>query len=193
MELGIRSPGGGAAAKHTDPSPSGPSPSLKIVSGEQLVKNAQKKVRSLTGGELAAMNVKMTPSRDSQLSPHSIAMDTASAAMETVEPTPRNTTVKTEQLVKQEFPASEQLDAVVQFCSESLGRGVLSMLDLRNRLLLKQTTLSGEPNEHVLSQQGVSDRLLEEGLMRCGALEVGQPCNKRLFGLAHGDPVSCEL
>ena len=197
VELGIRSPGG-AAAKHSGPSPSasGTSPTMKVVSGEQLIKNAQKRARSMSASESASVpsadlaSVKMkleplTPSRQSLPTPHSIAMETVAAPMET-DVISRSKPAKLEQQVKQEPPTSEQLSAVVEFCSEALGRGVLSLHDLRNRLLLKQTSLAGESPLHVLSQQGVSDKLLEEGLRLCGALEVGQPCDRRLFALAHG-------
>ena len=176
-------------AKHSDPAP--PSASLKVIAGEQLVRNAQKKAKSTTAVEMLLKAEQLTPSRNNPLSPHSIAMVTTTSAMETetssslpVQP------INVEQLVKQEPPSDEQLDAVVEFCSEALGRGVLSLLDLRNRLLLKQTTLASECPLHVLSQQSVSDKLLEEGLARCGAMEVGQASGKRLFALAHGDPVS---
>lgn len=183
-------------AKHGDPTPpSGPSPSLAVVSGEQLVRNAQKKAKSMTAVEMAAaMQEKaghLTPSRNSHVTPHSITMETTTAPMETDMPLPSQIqSIKTKQLVKQEPPSEEQMDAIVEFCSEALGRGVLSLIDLRNRLLLRQTTLASESPLHVLSQQTVSDRLLEEGLVRCGAVEVGKPCNKKLFALSHDDPVS---
>lgn len=206
MELGVRSPGGAAASKHADPSPCGPSPSsssVKVVSGEQLVKNAQKKAKVLAGGETMAevkkdsvatiTNSTRTPSRGNHMTPHSIAMETGNAPMEMDMSAPPTRLVRSEPQIKQEPTSSEQLEAVVEFCSEALGRGVLSLLDLRNRLLLKQTSLAGETQGHVLSQQSVSDRLLEEGLGRCGAIEVGQPCNKRLFAFTHGDPVSYSI
>jgi hypothetical protein len=91
--------------------------------------------------------------------------------------------------LRQDSPSPEQLAAVAEFCVEALGRSVLSLTDLRNRLLLKQTSLAGESPLHVLSQQGVSDHLLGEGLRHCGAVEVGQPWNKSLFALTLGDPV----
>ena len=180
--------------KHSDPTPtSAPSASLKVIPGEQLVRNAHKRAKSMTAVEMAAaMQLKaeqLTPSRNNHLSPHSIAMDTTAGAMET-DMSSSLPVQSMEQLVKQEPPSDEQLDAVVEFCSEALGRGVLSLLDLRNRLLLKQTTLASESPLHVLSQQSVSDKLLEEGLTRCRAVEVGQACGKRLFALTHGDPVS---
>lgn len=197
-QLGIRSPGGGLA-KHSDPTPpSAPSASLNVIPGEQLVRNAHKKAKSMTEVEMtASMKLKLehlTPSRNinNHLSPLSIAMETATSAMETdiSSSLPVQSINNMEKLVKQEPPSGEQLDAVVEFCSEALGRGVLSLLDLRNRLLLKQTTLASESPSHVLSQQSVSDKLLEEGLSRCRAMEVGQACGKRLFALTHGDPVS---
>ena len=175
-------------AKYGDPSPSTSSPSLKVTSGEQLVKNARKKVKSMGAGEMADVKKKLgqqTPSRDNHLVPQSIAMETDTP--------PKKQSIKLEQPVKQEPPSPEQLEAVVHFCSEALGRGVLSLADLRNRLLLKQMSLSVEGAEsqvNLLSQQSVSDRVLEEALSHCGAIEVGQPCNKRLFALSHGDAVS---
>ena len=185
IELGIRSPGGGATAKH-DPSPHSQTaaPPVKMVSGEQLVKNAQKKARSMSEGETKPHPP--TPARDSHLTPQSITMEKAAVPMET-DVIPR---IKQEQPVKQEPPSSEQLAAVAEFCTESLGKGVLSMADLRNRLLLKQTSLAGESPLHVLSQQGVSDHVLGEGLRLSGAVEIGQPWNKSLFALPHSDPVS---
>ena len=196
MELGIRSPGG--VAKHgSDPSPHSQSAGpVKLVSGEQLVKNAQKKAKSMLASETKPLPP-LTPARDSNLAPQAITMETILASMET---DMLQRQVKQEQLVQQvrqekpvinqESPSPEQLAAVADFCAEALGRGVLSLTDLRNRLLLKQTTLAGESPLHVLSQQGVSDHLLGEGLRLCGAVEVGQPWNKSLFALTHGDPVS---
>ena len=175
-------------AKHADPSPSGSSPaSLKVVSGEQLVKNAKRKAKSMSAGDVADVKTQpnqLTPSRENHLMPQSIAMETD---------TPPIQSIKTEELVKQEPPSPEQLEAVVSFCSEALGRGVLSLPDLRNRLLLKKTSLSVESQVNLLSQQGVSDRVLEEALSLCGAMAVGQPCNKKLYALSHGDPVSQEM
>ena len=154
MELGIRLPGGGVA-KHGDPALSG---QLRFMSGEQLIKNAQKMSQA-------------------------IAMETAAALKGTDAPQQ----VKPDELVK---PDPELLEALVDFCSKAVGWGVLSLREVRNRLLLKQATLARKSRTHVLTQHGVSDKLLEEGLSRCGAIEVGQPCNKRLFALSHGDPVS---
>ena len=188
MELGIRSPGGGAKQHGGDPSPhthsqqaTGP---LKMVSGEQLVRNAQKRARSMSGSEIKP-HPPPTPVRDSQhLAPQAIAMETDILQKQ----------VKQEGMDKpvsrQESPTPEHLEAVSEFCVEALGRSVLSLTDLRNRLLLKQTTLAGESPLHLLCQQGVSDHLLGEGLRHCGAVEVGQPWNKSLFALTHGDPVS---
>ena len=154
MELGIRLPGGGVA-KHGDPTLP---VQLKFMSGNQLIKNAQKMSQAL-------------------------AADTAATLMGTDAPQQ----AQPEEPVK---PDPELLEAVEDFCSKAVGWGVLSLREVRNRLLLKQATLARKARTHVLTQHGVSDKLLEEGLTRCGAIEVGQPCNKRLFALSHGDPVS---
>lgn len=187
-ELGIRSPGG--VAKHGgDPSPhaqaAGP---VKTVAGEQLVKNAQKKARSMLTVDTKPHP--QTPARDNQLMPQSITMETR---MESMEEDTRPKLERPVQPVSQESPSSEHLAVVAEFCRAALGRGVLSLTDLRNRLLLKQTSLTEGSPLHVLSQQGVSDHLLGEGLRWCGAVEVGQPWNKSLFALTHGDPVRIDM
>lgn len=85
--------------------------------------------------------------------------------------------------IKQE--ASGELEgALVAFCREALGRGVLSLSGLQNKLLLKQTSVMAG---HPLGEQGVSDSQLEEGLRLCGAVEVGQPLGIRFFALTHED------
>ena len=196
MELGIRSPGGVAKQHGSDPSPHGqPAPPIKQISGEQLVKNAQKKVKSMLSSETKP-HPPHTPARDSHLAPQAIAMETTPASMETdILKAPIKEEGSDQQFTHdkagplQDSPSPQQLAAVSEFCVEALGRSVLSLTDLRNRLLLKQTTLAGESPLHVLSQQGVSDHLLGEGLRHCGAVEVGQPWNKSLFALTHGDPV----
>ena len=195
MELGIRSPGGGAKQHSGDPSPHNqPAGPVKLVSGEQLVKNAQKRARSMSASETKP-HPPPTPARDSHLAPQAITMETMLASMETdmlqiqikqEGPGQQGTLDKP---VLQDSSSPEHLAAVADFCVEALGRSVLSLSDLRNRLLLKQTSLAGESPLHVLCQQGVSDHLLGEGLRLCGAVEVGQPWNKSLFALTHGDPV----
>ena len=196
MELGIRSPGGGAKQHGGDPSPHGqPAGPVKLISGEQLVKNAQKRARSMSASETKS-HPPPTPARDSHLAPQAITMETNLTPMETdmlqrqVKEEEPAQQVTQEKPVLQELPSPEHLAAVAEFCVEALGRSVLSLTDLRDRLLLKQTTLAGESPLHVLCQQGVSDHLLGEGLRLCGAVEVGQPWNKSLFALTHGDPVS---
>ena len=193
MELGIRSPGGVAKQHGSDSSPHGqPAPPNKQVSGEQLVKNAQKKAKSM----LPSDTKPHTPARDSHLAPQAIAMETTPVSMETdILKVPIKEEGSDQQFTdgeagpRQDPPTPEQLGAVSEFCVEALGRSVLSLTDLRNQLLLKQTALARESPLHVLSQQGVSDHLLGEGLRHCGAVEVGQPWNKSLFSLTHGDPV----
>lgn len=88
--------------------------------------------------------------------------------------------------VKQEEPNPELLEAVVHFCRETLGRGVVGLRDIRNRLLLKQGSVE---TGHPLREQGVSHTQLESGLKLCGAVEVGQPLGARLFALPHNDQV----
>ena len=196
MELGIRSPGGGAKQHGGDPSPHGqPAGPVKLVSGEQLVKNAQKKARSMSASETKP-HPPPTPVRDSHLAPQAITMETNIAPMGTdmlqrqvKEEGQAQQVTQEKTVLTQESPSPEHLAAVAEFCVEALGRSVLSLTDLRDRLLLKQTTLAGESPLHVLCQQGVSDHLLGEGLRLCGAVEVGQPWNKSLFALTHGDPV----
>ena len=193
MELGIRSPGGVAKQHGSDSSPHGQqAPPNKQVSGEQLVKKKKKKAKSMLSSETKPH----TPVRDSHLAPQTIAMETTPASMETdILKAPIKEEGSDQQFTdgeagpRQDPPTPEQLGAVSEFCVEALGRSVLSLTDLRNQLLLKQTALAQESPRHVLSQQGVSDHLLGEGLRHCGAVEVGQPWNKSLFSLTHGDPV----
>ena len=90
-------------------------------------------------------------------------------------------------IVKHEKPSTELEAALVEFCEEALGRGVLSLAAIRDKLLLKQTSVS---QGHPLREQGVSDSQLESGLRLCGAVEVGQPVGRRLFALTHGNQVN---
>ena len=90
-------------------------------------------------------------------------------------------------VVKHEKPSTELEAALVEFCEEALGRGVLSLAEIRDKLLLKQTLSS---QGHPLREQGVSDSQLESGLRLCGAVEVGQPVGRRLFALVHGNQVN---
>lgn len=104
--------------------------------------------------------------------------------------------VKKEPAVEQERPApapaqrEEPLtDAVADFCRDALGRGVIGLGDLKDKLLLKQISVgAGHP-----LQQGVSDAVLEGALGLLGAVEVGQPLGKRLFALPHNDVVTKNL
>ena len=89
--------------------------------------------------------------------------------------------------VKQEEPSQELLDALMQFCREALGRGVMALTEIKNKLLLKQASLVGE---HPLRSHGVSDSLLESALHAVGAMEVGQACGRRLFALEHTGEMS---
>lgn len=89
--------------------------------------------------------------------------------------------------VKQEHSGAELEAALVDFCAEALGRGVLSLREVQDQLLLKQTSIS--PG-HALWEQGVSAAQLESALRLCGAVEVGQPLEMRLFALTHGEKVS---
>ena len=89
--------------------------------------------------------------------------------------------------VKQEKEESQELErALVVFCQEALGRGIVAFSELRDKLLLKQTSVA---QGHPLREYGVSDEQLESGLRLCGAVEVGQPLKKRLFALTHNDRV----
>ena len=95
--------------------------------------------------------------------------------------------VKQEIPVKQEKEESEELQrTLVVFCQEALGRGIVAFSELRDKLLLKQTSVA---QGHPLREYGVSDEQLESGLRLCGAVEVGQPLKKRLFALTHNDRV----
>ena len=95
--------------------------------------------------------------------------------------------VKQEIPVKQEKEESQELErALVVFCQEALGRGIVGFSELRDKLLLKQTSVA---QGHPLREYGVSDEQLESGLRLCGAVEVGQPFKKRLFALTHNDRV----
>ena len=94
--------------------------------------------------------------------------------------------------IKQEDPSSEMLHALKAFCREALGRGILGIPELRDKLLLRQTGAGpGDP----LRAHGVPDTLLEWALASVGAVEVGQPCGRRLFALETtadpSDKVTC--
>lgn len=104
----------------------------------------------------------------------------------TSNPGPSSQSVQLPVAVKQEEPNPELLEAVVHFCRETLGREVVGLRDIRNRLLLKQGSVE---TGHPLREQGVSDTQLESGLKLCGAVEVGQPLGVRLFALPHDDQV----
>ena len=90
--------------------------------------------------------------------------------------------------VKQESSSQEQMDALVEFCTNTLGKGVLSFKDVKDRLLLLQSSTAME-GRHPLVGEGVSDSTLETALRLCGAVEVGQPCQMRLFALQQDDKV----
>ena len=109
--------------------------------------------------------------------------------------------------------------ALGQFCRNTLGRHVLALQELKEKLLLYQATAKqGDPlrcvcvcmyhvcacvcvcvmNTHIIlyrvcgRTRGVSDSLLESVLASTGAVEVGQAsgCGKHLFAmLSVGDPV----
>ena len=89
-------------------------------------------------------------------------------------------------IVKKEEPSLELMDALVELCQETIGRGVVGLSEIRDKLLLKQTSV-GEG--HPLREQGIPDGWLENGLQLCGAMEVGQPCGRRLFAFTHDDKV----
>ena len=78
----------------------------------------------------------------------------------------------------------------MQFCREALGRGVLGLPEIKNKLLLKQAGVSGE---HPLREQGISEKLLESALLAVGALEVGKMSDRRLFALEHTGEQSDEV
>lgn len=221
MELGIKSP-----ARHD--STSGGS---KVVSGEQLVKSAQKKVKSLSNSDQKEdsheskmkrprlSSAQLTPSRRATgISPQAISMDTSapvpmdtgsevvitSSEDECFSPSgplksplsPRLSALinqaagehvfQYDAQIKQEPPSSELSKSLVQFCTEALGNSVLGLQELRDKLLLKQASVE---ENHPLRLHGVPDSQLEEALSTSGAMEVGQPCNKRLFALPNGNKV----
>lgn len=90
-------------------------------------------------------------------------------------------------VVKRESPSAELEAALVEFCTEALDRGVLSLREIQDQLLVKQTSVF---SSHPLWEHGISEAQLESALRVCGAVEVGKPLGKRLFALTHGDQVT---
>ena len=224
-ELGIKSPA-------RQDSTSGGS---KVISGEQLVKTAQKKAKTLANSEnredsplMKMKPPKLTPSASAQLTPsrrstnttsHTITMDgsppvpmetgcevtMSSSEDECISPggpvkaplSPNNLSALMNQAsehqsfqfdvpVKQEPPNSDLSESLVQFCVEALGNGILGLPELRDKLLLKQASVE---ENHPLRLYGVPVSQLEEALSACGAMEVGQSSNRRLFALPNSNKV----
>ncbi len=88
--------------------------------------------------------------------------------------------------IKQEKPSSELMDAVAEICRETVGRGVVGISEIKDRLLLKQMSVE---EGHPLREHGIPESLLESGLRLCGAMEVGMACGRKLFALPHDDKV----
>ena len=84
------------------------------------------------------------------------------------------------------LPRDELISLLSEFSRESLGRGVLGINELKDKLLLKQSSVGAD---HPLRMCGVSDALLLSAIDMCGAMEVGQAVGKRLYALTHGDKV----
>ena len=97
-----------------------------------------------------------------------------------------NQSVQLDVPIKEEEPDSELLDAIIELCQDTIGRRVVSFNEIKDKLLLKQASLE---EGHPLREQGVPDSLLDRGLRLCGAVEVGQPWDRRLFALPLDDEV----
>ena len=93
------------------------------------------------------------------------------------------------QSVKSESSTEELLKAVTGFCREGLGRGVLGLAELKDKLLLKQSILGVD---HPLCGGGVGDAILVEGVRACGALEITAG-GRSLYAHTHGEKVSISL
>ncbi|XP_064406985.1 DNA-directed RNA polymerase III subunit RPC5-like [Halichondria panicea] len=89
------------------------------------------------------------------------------------------------QSVKSESSTEELLKAVTGFCREGLGRGVLGLAELKDKLLLKQSILGVD---HLLCGGGVGDAILVEGVRACGALEITAG-GRSLYAHTHGEKV----
>lgn len=97
--------------------------------------------------------------------------------------------IKTEikEEVKEE-KEEEEMDMafVVDVCRETIGRGVVGMGEVKDRLLLRQLEADPRGNKEghrAVSRGGLSEAVLEHGLQLCGAVEVGKLSGKRLFAL----------
>ena len=86
------------------------------------------------------------------------------------------------------LPREELVSLLSEFCCESLGRGVVGINELKDKLLLKQSSVV---TDHPLRMCGVSDSLMLSAIDTCGAMQVGQAVGKRLYALTHGDKVGC--
>ena len=147
----------------------------------------------------------------SQAATSAAAIASQATSLSTIQSSPpdilikQEASVKQEPCVKREPPVKQEsavapsqpvaqteplMDAVVMFCREALGRGAVGLGELKDKLLLKQTSVEVG---HPLREQAVSEAMLEAGLRKCGAMEVGQPLGKRLFALTHEDKVSCYI
>ncbi len=83
--------------------------------------------------------------------------------------------------------SEELLTAVTEFCREALGRSVLGLTELKDKLLLKQSSLGGT---HPLCGGGVGDIVLVEAVRTCGGLELMSGGGGRtLYALTHGEKV----
>ena len=95
--------------------------------------------------------------------------------------------IKREMKEEAEEDGEADMAFVVDVCREAMGRGAVSIGEVKDRLLLRQLEAdSGNMvrEGHVaVPRGGVSEALLEHGLQLCGAVEVGKPSGKRLFAL----------
>ncbi len=83
--------------------------------------------------------------------------------------------------------SEELLKAVTGFCREGLGRGVLGLAELKDKLLLKQSILGVD---HPLCGGGVGDAILVEGVRACGALKLTAGGGRSLYAHTHGEKVT---
>jgi len=89
-------------------------------------------------------------------------------------------------------PGPEEADLVgilEDLVKECIGRGVASLPELNDKLLLKQSSVGGD---NPLGMGGVSHALLRQAIERCGAVEIviGR---QTLFAFTHGDKVGCHV
>ena len=135
--------------------------------------------------------------RTQQQSPLSLTSQHCIPAVELTPPVTIKQEVKEE--IKEEMEEEEPVDMlfVMDVCREAMGRGVVGIGEVKDRLLLRQLEpdpgREGQMGKGTSYRRGVSEALLERGLQLCGAVEVGMPSGKRLFALPLDDKVSVVL